>query len=400
MAAGPRDVAGVAALARPVVRPVVRRKDLRELFDTTADLCGADLDVSRYVRDGEDSDVQVYWREIDADQAPSADESSKDRQAPTRDELCRVNQFGFAKFIKKDARIWRWDALDERWDPVKPNHLPVPGTVYLLATDQGGYSEKLGWTGEGKPPTKAVPSVATEPLGGYGRDRWSFTGRRWVELRAHVDAVVEKTGQLCDALGLPAELAATLRTAAQWHDAGKAHEVFQKMLHAGAPEEWKEKLLAKSGHGGGAGGRKGFRHELASALLWLQLGAAGRMDGDLVAYLIGAHHGKVRLSLRALPGEEKPADPERLFARGVWQGDVLPAHGFGVLEIDGEPLPPTALDLAYMRLGQDELRGDSWLARMVRLRDEPTLGPFRLAFLETVLRVADWRASASETNRP
>lgn len=35
----------------------------------------------------------------------------------------------------------------------------------------------------------------------------------------------------------------------------------------------------------------------------------------------------------------------------------------------------------------------SWLERVIHLRDE--LGPFRLAFLEAILRAADMRASAT-----
>lgn len=49
----------------PEVSPpthVIRRKDLHELFDTTPDLAGADLDISRFIRDQDDADVQVFWR--------------------------------------------------------------------------------------------------------------------------------------------------------------------------------------------------------------------------------------------------------------------------------------------------------------------------------------------------
>jgi CRISPR-associated endonuclease/helicase Cas3 len=44
-----------------------------------------------------------------------------------------------------------------------------------------------------------------------------------------------------------------------------------------------------------------------------------------------------------------------------------------------------------MKMGTGE-HGPSWLARTVALRDR--LGPFRLAYLETILRAADARASA------
>ena len=72
-AQGDRDVILVgspAALAtipqdpeEPVL-PVLRRKDLLELFDTEPDLAGHDIDVSPYIRATEDRDVQVAWRAI------------------------------------------------------------------------------------------------------------------------------------------------------------------------------------------------------------------------------------------------------------------------------------------------------------------------------------------------
>ena len=57
-------------------------------------------------------------------------------------------------------------------------------------------------------------------------------------------------------------------------------------------------------------------------------------------------------------------------------------------------MPETSIDLSCMELG-DGNGGPSWLARMIALRDAPSLGPFRLAFLESLLRAADWRASAN-----
>src|SRR5438477_419350 len=57
--------------------------------------------------------------------------------------------------------------------------------------------------------------------------------------------------------------------------------------------------------------RKQSRHELASALALLQRG-----DPFRSAYLAGAHHGRVRLSIRSLPGESPPENPNMPFALG------------------------------------------------------------------------------------
>jgi CRISPR-associated endonuclease/helicase Cas3 len=46
-----------------------------------------------------------------------------------------------------------------------------------------------------------------------------------------------------------------------------------------------------------------------------------------------------------------------------------------------------------MELGEGE-QGPSWTERSLKLLDEH--GPFCLAWLETLVRLADWRASAAE----
>ena len=143
-------------------------------------------------------------------------------------------------------------------------------------------------------------------------------------------------------------------------------------------------------------GRPYFRHELASALAYLAHAGWSRA-ADFVAYLVAAHHGKVRMNLRALP-VERPADNRRgpprwraAFARGVWEGDELPALDSGSRREDGLG---GALNLSVMELGEDVLSGASWTERTRSLLDR--YGPFRLALLEALLRIADWRASATE----
>ena len=57
---------------------------------------------------------------------------------------------------------------------------------------------------------------------------------------------------------------------------------------------------------------------------------------------------------------------------------------------NGQVVPATKLDLGLMELGEGKF-GASWLARVLALRHE--YGPFRLSYLEMLLRVADWRGS-------
>jgi CRISPR-associated endonuclease/helicase Cas3 len=293
-----------------------------------------------------------------------------------------------AKFLNKNQdRAWQWNFLDEAWQ--KADHAR-PGAVYLIDASAGGYDDDLGWTGDPKSrPTPHLPGSGDTDS--QGKDGLTF-GRYWLSLDEHTQGVVNTMSTLAAALSLDAALTAMFRTAASWHDTGKAHAEFQKALRFGPvkPED-AGALYAKSKNPYDRkamnGARRGFRHELASALGWLSAGPADAPERDLVAYLIAAHHGKVRLSIRALPDEKgNPDRPDVLFARGIWNEDTLPA-------IPGLTLRPLTIDMRVMQMGEGEY-GPSWLARMIALRDR--LGPFRLAYLETLLRAADMRTSRDE----
>ena len=388
---------------------VVRRRDVFDLFDTTPDLCGSDIDVSPFIRDVDEVDVQFYWRIFDGHAPSSATVPAQ------RNELCRVSISAAGDFLrrleKKRAKLaggraadreralclraFNWDTLEGEWTVTRRVR---PGQTVLLHPIAGGYDPSMGWTGEVLPKT-AVTEAFVEPDVLEESDRMGgdpdTASASWISLTDHLQHVSEKAHTLAVALDLPEAIQESILTAAHWHDLGKAHSDFQERLIGPVREDPVaappgEGLWAKSGHRRRLVHmqRPHFRHELASALAWLtHAGKMGSQDVDLVAYLIACHHGKVRLSIRSLPGEPAPPEPGRLFARGLWQDDTIP-----IVELpNGTLVGPFAVDLSPMQLGVG-----SWLDRMLTLRDAPNLGPFRLGLLEAIVRIADWRASAEE----
>lgn len=412
-----------------VVHPVLRARDLLDLFDTTPDLSGNDVDVSRFIRAADDIDCLVAWRHVPSD-LPDPDEPP-----PTREELCPVpirelREALGARSAGRRRDAWRFDHLERRWVRLAATDLR-PGQLVVLRAADGGYDPDRGWDPQVRQPVPSVAGQEPSPLVSMAEavadDALSVTGR-WVPLVEHLAEVEREARRLLDAFdpaGITPEQRAAAVTAARLHDIGKAHEVFQASMLRLCTED--ERAGRAAGVPWAKSGRRGrlrherpyFRHELASALALL--GDAGVvLDGgrerDLVVYLVAAHHGRVRLGIRSLPdervpdgeaSESAPADragtgthrpapgarsgaaitATRRVALGVSDGDSLPE-----IEIPGGRLPPSVLDLSPMELGSTDGR-PSWTQRALALRDRADLGPFRLGFLEAIVRLADWRAS-------
>ena len=362
--------------AAPLV-PVLRRRDFLDLFNTDPDLSGFDTDVSPYIRDTADLDVQVFWRaDLGSDSAPA-----------TREEICRASLSQLKRYLehrKDGAAAWVRDTLAGRWVPLRGGRAR-PGLVLMLDARLGGYDPILGFVAEAKKPVAVISSFVAAEDESFDAD-WRSRQDKPVELVRHLRDVEQTVRAMADALEMsPSDTEASAR-AGRWHDLGKAHDVFRAtMTTCEDMDAQRHKLWAKSPCRG-KHERRHFRHELASMLAWLEH-RGEEPQADLIAYLILAHHGKVRMSLRAMP-EETEAPAGRRYARGVWEGDELPA-----LELPEEAVSATKLRLDLMELGEGAM-GPSWTERVQRLLQEH--GPFRLAWLEALVRIADWRASKAE----
>ncbi len=354
----------------------LRRRDLLDLFDTASDLSGLDIDISRFIRDGDNRDVFLFWRDWGDTERPKLE-----MPAPAHHELCKVGKAELAKRVAdKKLEVWYLDDLvgaKAEWRQARANDL-VSGRTYLVHHSQGHYSARTGWDPDSKAPVKPLePKDNYSPFPAMADDFRSGL-KRYLTLQQHTQNVCNEMETLLSALQhlLPQEILEALRVAALWHDVGKAHPVFQATMtrhmtpEDGDPTELWAKCVHPSFHN-----RRYFRHELASAL-------AARVHGlsPLIQYLAASHHGKARLSIRSFPDEQNDA------VLGIIEGDTLP------------PIPPLLPEPTPLSLKAFALGRGGWQDETLKLRDDPDLGPFRLAYLEALMRAADVRASKKESD--
>ena len=415
---------------------VIGFADFSALFDNSAALTGSDVDVSDYVQDAEDLDVDVAWVTWTPGEGGAPDPEVR---YPAPEFRCRVpieQAVRLAEsrpvwYLDQAAGEWRRAAQDPRWRP-------RPFELLLVESAAGGYDPETGFDllardrvpespelltpdeiaerAAAQPvatepaalpvpteaaalpvPTEAaalpVPTETSAPLVAT-EDAISLAPtedaapRKWQSLDEHSQQVRDQAAALLGALrpGIPPEVSQAAVIAAYLHDVGKSHPTWQDALCALADESEADVVAAgrpwaKSGTTGRlefAGGVS-FRHELASLLLVdgpLRDLLTGTPETDLARYLILAHHGRLRVRV---------GDPDDPAARqeilGLSQGattDIPPMLA--------RPATTLIVDLAQF---SDGVR--SWTATVLALQDR--LGPFILAYLETLVRMADWRAS-------
>lgn len=266
------------------------RKELDELFDTSPDLTGADVDISRFIRSGDERDLQVFWVDLDKDEVPSAKRRAHRRELcavpflTASDWLCGEETKSSKKPKLRDGmRAWVWDWIDGEWSQADRASL-LPGRVVCIASGCGGYQTDRGFNAGSK---EAVPAVSL-PLTQHEveicvgaddqQDSEQLSINPWKTIACHSTEVSREATQIARQLGLSSKIQESLELAARWHDWGKAHPAFQgsvrdseaikrlnRMDIAKAPGEcWRRSHRYQ--YLDSSETRPAFRHELASAL--------------------------------------------------------------------------------------------------------------------------------------
>ena len=269
------------------------RREFDELFDTTPDLTGADLDISRFIRSGDERDLQVFWLDLKKDKKGEKPKCPSEDRQPQRNELCSVPFLKARDWLcekdksklKASKRAWVWDWIDGEWKPATRETL-YPGRVVCVAADSGGYSIERGFSPDSTttvqlPDLERVDTQTAEfNEADDQQDGEQLSITEWKTIACHTSEVAAQANAIATEIALPSELQQILELAALFHDWGKSHPAFQNMLRRkrNDTEPFKSYLLAKSkkikpsirakyfAGSNETDERCGYRHELASAL--------------------------------------------------------------------------------------------------------------------------------------
>lgn len=433
---------------------VVRPDDLYGLFSTEHDLAGGYTDISHLVRDQDrNSDVQVFWRAFDLRLGPPMDEPPAMRDELASIPFFELRRFLGDKGCawEWDFEKGRWER--RRRNDIHPGMTLLLACSQGGYSDEHGWTGDQHQCPLSLAAQIDSDTFSSEAL---GLDTQSQV-YSWCSISEHLADVEQSMREILAHLGLlDTPMADALLAATRWHDRGKSLCRWQKALwenvqqvthkcelllqdnispilrkpielflkHIQCPEKngalwakwpdvrqlWqsrrlppefctilKQRLTTPFS--------PGLRHEAASALAAWGEWIKGESDlSALAIYLIASHHGKVRTFLRSISNNDE--------VFGLQENDMLPPL---TSHFDHE----ATLPLDIKRIGMSGLWLDdetflpeqpSWTAMIAELlgtehsdvpdstivipRDEPHgLGPFKLAYLEALIRAADARAS-------
>lgn len=282
--------------------------------------------------------------------------------------------------------VRRPELRDALSDASKDEQLPEPirktlNALVKLDFDESRYADEKGIVLVSRKRLRqgAIIEQAEDELDDWSRTRSS----KAITLSAHTAHVSNLVDLTAIALGLPDSLRDLLHTAAELHDLGKADPRFQALLLGGNPyaacaipeplAKSDRKQLSAAEHERArlrAGLPQGFRHEMTSVQI---VEAMNSSAPDLVLHLIASHHGYARPFAPIIDDPEPPS---------VHVPAIGSATSLFLKTEQRTACPPHRLDSGIADRFWQLLRQH---------------GPWGLAFLETILRLADQQASEAES---
>jgi len=390
---------------------LILRHEIDELFDTTPDLSGTDIDISRFIRSGEERDLHVFWHFVAKGENPAHD------LRPAREALCSVpflearvwlcDEKGKSR-LKKKMRAWVWDWVNGQWRIAERRDL-YPGQTVLVDRECGGYDPERGWWPESQAAVEVVDVVKQDSFATAEDTLESDTSsifHQWQTIAVHGREVGRLAREIAETLVPGYEDLFDL--IGRLHDWGKAHPAFNNSIIG--PNRPNRRDLAKAPKNAwrslselypmkGEARRIGLRHEVASALALFTL--LQRLDPDhpallgpfrellkaagfdplpartlrdsgnpiereilgleeinfhLVTYLICAHHGKARLAWHSTPADQSVEDSHPRIM-GLKNGDEIPPVTLTSAEGTFHELPGFTIDLVPASAGLNQKTG-------------------------------------------
>jgi len=236
-------------------------------------------------------------------------------------------------------------------DALRPDKMEGMRLVVEIDT-QAGEDEQEGTEpggAERRPPERRYWRWYVRPRS--ADDDASKTALQEIRLSAHTNQVGEYARRIGAALDLPGDMQVALELAGRFHDLGKRRELWQRSIGNPQPTEW----YAKSGRDWKPMDITSYRHEFGSLFdvhLEDEFQILSADLKDLVLHLIAAHHGRARPHFPA----DELLDPD-------------PKQNQPAIEALAVEVP----------------------RRFARLQRK--YGRWGLAYLESMLRAADWAAS-------
>ncbi len=287
--------------------------------------------------------------------------------------------------VQRDELFDAIEAL-RTYMPASPDEPPAPPTwwLHLLEAAATGRIDQHPAGGIVLTARRIrQPDTAPEPDLFADEDDLASAADDPISLEDHTQRVV-RTAQQLATLCLPTELRQPLVLAALWHDSGKLDERFQILLHQGdaIAALTSDRPLAKSPELPtspsqrqairiAAGLPDNFRHEMLSVTL-ARLYASFPDDeavADLVLHLIATHHGHAR--------------PFAPICIDLNPPDIIGRFAETEIEVSAQQ----RVDLPPAHRLDSHIPERFW-------RNTRRYGWWGLAYLEAILRLADWYASA------